>query len=162
MEILRQQMSEVRETCEEVYQAMLSNPTSWAPFLPYSSPEQLNEVMMTIDALLMPIKEPKGFKPTFHLAKGLAATSLVALTGATKSLQKGEHTFFPAFIALLNQMLSSLHSMIIFSVGSAENISASLSSQLSESFEITAGLTGFPELVRVTIHIEIWHPVTGE
>lgn len=143
MEIIKQQIAEIQTLWTEVYAAMRANPTAWQADLPGFFAEQIDEVVSTITVWLGKVETPNGFKPSFDLAKGLVATSLPQLLSAVKSLQKGEYKYLPTFVSGLNQILSALHSMVVFSSkNDAKNITADLSAQLSEALALLGTAQG--------------------
>ncbi len=137
MEAIKQQVNEIQTAWSEVYTAMRATPTAWQPHLPGFFAEQIDEVVSTISVWLGKVEAPDGFKPSFHLAKGLIATSLPQLLATVKSLQKGEYKYLPTFVNGLNQILSALHSMVVYSSKyDAKHIAADLAAQLSEALSL--------------------------
>lgn len=143
MEAIKQQISELQNAWAEAYTAMRANPTAWQPHLPGFFAEQIDEVVSTISLWLGKVDPPDGFKPAFHLAQGLVATSLPQLLTTVKSLQKGEYNYLPSFVNGLNQILSALHSMVVYSSKyDAKHIAADLAAQLAESLSLLGTAQG--------------------
>jgi hypothetical protein len=131
MEAIKQQVNEIQAAWSEVYKAMRATPAAWQPHLPGFFAEQIDEVVSTISQWLGKVAPPDGFKPAYHLAEGLVTTSLPQLLTTVKSLQKGEYNYLPSFINGLNQILSALHSMVVYSSKyDAKHIAADLAAQL--------------------------------
>jgi hypothetical protein len=143
MEAIKQQISELQTAWAEAYTAMRANPTAWQPHLPGFFAEQIDEVVSTISLWLGKVDPPDGFKPAFHLAQGLVTTSLPQLLTTVKSLQKGEYNYLPSFVNGLNQILSALHSMVVYSSKyDAKHIAADLAAQLAESLSLLGTAQG--------------------
>lgn len=114
MDEIRDQCSQLKDGWKAVYDAIKASPATYSAHLPFSSPEQLDEVVETILYWLNRAKAPAGFAPVFHMAKGLSALSLANALTSLRSLQAGQYNHLPSFVAHLTQVLSSLHSMIVF------------------------------------------------
>jgi hypothetical protein len=119
---MEQRVDSIVQQCEQlelhwkrVYETAKDNPAAIQPHLPGIAPEQLNEVVKTIGYWLKRVRAPTGFAPGFHVAKGVAATSLAAAVTSSQALARGEYAHFATFVVALNQMLSALHSMLVFS-----------------------------------------------
>lgn len=112
---MKDQVQELKEGWTTVYEAVKATPAASQPYLSGASPEQINEVVQIIVHWLGRAKAPAGFAPAFHVAKGLCGSALNNLLPSLKALQRAEYNHFPNFLAGLNQVLVSLHSMIDFS-----------------------------------------------
>lgn len=115
MDNLKSQGEALKEKWAKVYTSLVDNPSIIQPYAPYSSPEEINETVDTIVYWLKRIRIPKGFSPAFHLAKGLSGTTLLNTLKYVDALQRAEYNHFPHFLNSLTQLLSSFHSMLVFS-----------------------------------------------
>ncbi|MFZ5947439.1 MAG: hypothetical protein ACOYU5_05665 [Stygiobacter sp.] len=115
MEEISSKIALLKENWSKVYQLSISNDAQWKAHLPYSSQTEINEVMSTLYNLLDRIRAPKGFEPNFHLAKGLALSTLAQSTSFLQNVAAGTWGHLPNFIASLNQLLACFHNMIVFS-----------------------------------------------
>src|SRR6185436_1281860 len=115
MDSLRQQALELKEGWASVFEVIQSNTTAVTPYLGSTSPQQVNEVIEVISLWLARAKAPNGFAPAFHLGKALCVTALSAALTSLRNLQKTEYTHFPNFMLALNQIVSALHGMAVFS-----------------------------------------------
>lgn len=115
MDAIGEQFEQIQQGWEAVYETLQANPTAAAPQLGNATVEQVNEVMGTIGHWFTRVRAPHGYKPGFHVARALASTSLVAAGNAIQGLQRGEYAHFNALFSALNQILSALHSMLVFS-----------------------------------------------
>jgi hypothetical protein len=115
MDQIAEQFEQFRIDWQAVNAAVTENPAAAAPYLAAASPKQLDEVIETIGTWLARVKAPHGFAPGFDLARALASTALAGATTASQALRRGEYAHFNSLVVALNQMLSSLHSMLIFS-----------------------------------------------
>ena len=143
MEAIKKQVNEIQAAWAEVYKSMRASPTAWQPHLPGFFAEQIDEVVSTIAQWLGKVDPPDGFKPAFHLAQGLITTSLPQLLTTVKNLQKGEYNYLPSFVNGLNQILSALHSMVVYSSKyDAKHIAADLAAQLAEALSLLGTAQG--------------------
>lgn len=133
MDQLQTQLEVVKSNWTAVYEALKNSPSTVAPHLNGANLEQINEVVEVVSKYMGRVRAPKGFQPSFHLAKSVAITTLPLLTSSSASLQKGEYNFFPTFIGGLNQILSALHSLHALSDerDSQTNISIELTEKLA-------------------------------
>ena len=98
------------------------------------SAQQITEVVAVIKFWLDRAKAPKGFKPGFHLAKAVGATSLATALTALQNLEAGNYNFLPNLVAALTQILSGLHGLMLFSQKDEQREAiSSLSAELAQS-----------------------------
>jgi hypothetical protein len=113
----------------------------------------LDEVLQTVNYWFSRVRAPSGFSPGFHLAKSLAAASLPSLIASSRQLEAGQYNHFPTFVSGLLNLLSSLHTMVVFSPKEdADSIAADLSAQLSQGLALLA--TAQKELADKSIRLE--------
>jgi hypothetical protein len=137
MEEIKQNVRELQESWKKIYEAASSSENSWRPHLPYSSLEELTEVVSTIATMLDRVRAPTGFSPGYHLAKGLAATSLPAILTSAKNIEAGQYNHFPTFVNGISKLLSTIHSMVIFSpYDEKSEIVTNISVQLSQGIAV--------------------------
>lgn len=137
MEEIKQKVRDLQETWNKVYETASSSESAWRPHLPYSSLEELTEVVNTISTLLNRVRAPTGFSPGYHLAKGLAVTALPAILTAAKNIEAGQYNHFPTFVSGISKLLSTIHSMVIFSpYDEKTEIISNISTQLSQSIAV--------------------------
>lgn len=137
IEQVRAQNKQLIAEWRQVYATLETNPSVYQPYLQNATLRQVDEAMETICNWLERSRAPRGFAPTFHLARSLAATSLGNALTAVQALQRGEYSFFPNLLVALNHMISALHSMLIFSDRSeARDAVASLGGKLAESLSL--------------------------
>ena len=137
MEEIKQMVRDLQETWSKVYDTASSSENAWRPHLPYSSLEELSEVVNTISSLLDRVRAPTGFSPGYHLAKGLAVTSLPTILTAAKNLEAGQYNHFPTFVNGISKLLSTIHSMVIFSpYDEKTEIITDVTTQLSQSIAV--------------------------
>ncbi|KAF0140915.1 MAG: hypothetical protein FD122_2088 [Stygiobacter sp.] len=115
MEEISSKIALLKENWSKVYQLSISNDAQWKAHLPYSSQIEINEVMSTLFNLLDRTRAPKGFEPNFHLAKGLALSTITQSITSLQNVAAGSWGHLPNFIASLNQLLACFHNMIVFS-----------------------------------------------
>lgn len=150
MDELVSQVVKLRESWNATYAAVQANPAAVAPYLNGVTVEQIDEVVKTTKNLLVRAKAPKGFHPSFHMAKALAITALPYTLAAATNLQAGQYAHFPAFLAGLNQILSAAHSLITFSDN--REVVAGLSAELAENISLLD--TAQTELKRKSDNLE--------
>src|SRR5574337_823919 len=137
MDTLKDQFGELKNLWSAVYEKISAQPETWKPYLPYSSPEEVNEVVLTLCHWLERLRAPEGFAPVYRLSKSLIGSSLNNTLSSLKAIDKGEYPHFPTFLTGLNQMLSSLHSMAIFAnKDEIRDVSVSLGGQLAEAIAL--------------------------
>lgn len=137
MDTLKDQFGELRTLWSAVYEKISAQPETWKPYLPYSSPEEVNEVILTLCHWLERLRAPEGFAPVYRLAKSLIGSSLNNTLSSLKSIDKGEYPHFPTFLTGLNQMLSALHSMSVFAnKDEIRDASVSMGGQLAEAISL--------------------------
>lgn len=134
MDDIAGQVLKLRETWNAILAVIQANPSTVAPYLNGVTVEQIDEVVKTIKILISRVKAPKGFNPSFHLARALAITALPSTMAAATSIQSGQYAHFPTFLAGLNQILSATHSLTAF----ADNREAvaSLATELAEKISL--------------------------
>jgi hypothetical protein len=115
MEDILNKITLLKENWKKVYTLALTNDAQWKAHLPFSSQTEVNEVMNTLTNLLDRTRAPKGFEPNFHLAKGLALSTISQSITSLQNVAAGTWGHLPNFIASLNQLLACFHNMIVFS-----------------------------------------------
>lgn len=115
MEEISSKIALLKDNWNKVYKLSISNDTQWKAHLPYSSQTEVAEVMSTLFNLLDRIRAPKGFEPNFHLAKGLALSTIDQSTTYLQNIAAGTWGHLPNFITSLNQLLACFHNMMVFS-----------------------------------------------
>lgn len=115
MEEISSKIALLKDNWNKVYKLAISNDAQWKAHLPYSSQTEVDEVMSTLFNLLDRIRAPKGFEPNFHLAKGLALSTIAQSTTYLQNVSAGTWGHLPNFIASLNQLLACFHNMMVFS-----------------------------------------------
>lgn len=137
MDAIQQQFKQLQAAWTTAYKSLAPNPAVYQPHLPGANLEQLNEAVSALRHWLDRSRAPKGFAPTFHLARALASTSLTAASTAAQALARGELGHFPAFVLGINQTIVALHSMVLFSQkDSTEGLNNSLTGSLSEALAL--------------------------
>lgn len=137
LEPIRAQTKQLKDEWRKAYETLEANPSVYEPYLQNASLRQLDEGIETISYWLDRSRAPRGFAPTFHLAKSLAATSLASALTAVQALRRNEYGFFPNLLVALNQMTSALHSMLIYSDKSeARGTVANLGAKLAEALAL--------------------------
>lgn len=137
MDAIKQQCEQLQGAWASVSTALRANPAAFQPYSPNLTLEQLDEVVGTVVYWLGRVRAPKGFAPVFHVAKALAATALAGASNAVQALQRAEYGHFPSFVVALNQVLSSLHAMLVFSDRSeSRDAVAELGGKLSQSLAL--------------------------
>lgn len=137
MEQIQQQVKQLEASWGKVYKAIEGNPSAYASYLPNATAAQLNEVVRTIAHWLGRVRAPRGFAPGFHVAKGVAATALASALPAVQAMQRGEYGHMPAFVAAANQVLSAIHTMIVFSAKpEARDLTADLAARFAEGLAL--------------------------
>lgn len=161
-------MNEIVETVgklhaswKRVYETAEASPSSWQPYLPYSSLVMIDEIVESANFWLSRVRAPTGFSPGFKIAKSLAASSLPSLLSSAKNLEAGQYNHFPTFINGLMTLLSTLHTMVIYSQKheSREYI-ASMSADLSQSLALLS--TAQHELSEKAKQLEAVSQLTDE
>lgn len=115
MEEISEKIALLKENWSKVYKLSITNDAQWKAHLPYSSQIEVDEVMSTLINLLDRIRAPKGFEPNFHLAKGLALSTISQSITYLQNISAGTWGHLPTFINSLNQLLACFHNMIVFS-----------------------------------------------
>ena len=137
MDAVRQQVSELRDGWETVYETLSANPAVAVPHLETISAEQINEVIETVVWWFDRAKAPKGFAPRFHLAESVTSTSLSSALTALRNIQGGQYNFLPSLVTALNQVASGLHTLIASSDSNeAREHIASLGTELTEKLAL--------------------------
>ena len=90
-------------------------PEAWKPYLRFTSPDEVKEVISSIELLLDRSKVLPGFKPTYRVAKGFAITALENALSSAKNLENSQWANFPTFMTSLNQVLAAFHTMFLYS-----------------------------------------------
>jgi hypothetical protein len=136
MENLSSQMERFGELWRTTFEEILTDDVLSA-YTPGVSRSQLNEIVEMVLGYLTRTKAPKGFAPTFHLAKALASVSVLDATNALKRIRSGEHDDLSAFVAAVNRILSAFHSLFVYSdKHESAAMVVDLSSQLRESIGV--------------------------
>lgn len=115
MEDIANKLIALKENWNKVYKLSLANDAQWKAHLPHSSPTEVSEIVGTLINLLDRVRAPKGFEPNFHLAKGLALSTLPQSITYLQNVAAGTWGHLPTFITSLNQVLACFHNMIVFS-----------------------------------------------
>src|SRR5438132_5166532 len=137
MDAMRQQVSELRDGWETVYETLSASPAVAVPHLETISAEQINEVIETVVWWFDRAKAPKGFAPRFHLAESVTSTSLSSALTALRNIQGGQYNFLPSLVTALNQVASGLHTLIASSDSNeAREHIASLGTELTEKLAL--------------------------
>ncbi len=134
MEQIQDQLDQLSEGWEEVYKTLQLNPQVAATHLNNITLEQLNEVVDTTKNIMSQVRAPKGFKPGFHVAKSVAATSLSTANNSLANLRQGQYGHLPAFIIGLNQVNTALYSCLLKSETMDPN--GNLGSELAENIAL--------------------------
>lgn len=129
-------VKELKDIWAEVYPSAKIE-ANWKPHLPNISPEMVNEIVDTISFWLDRVRSPNGFSPGFHLARGLGMTSLSSAIASAKNLQAGQYNHLQSFINSLNQIISAIHTMVIYSPQNEANSGmADINAQLAQSISL--------------------------
>lgn len=131
---IQEQLQKLQERWKSTHDSLQASPAVITPFLNGITLAQIDEVISTIATLMGRVRAPKGFNPSFHLAKAVSATSLPVADAEIEFLLKKEYSHFPTFIAALNQIVTSMHSLVAFS--DKREIEANLSTELSEKLAL--------------------------
>ena len=115
MDEVAAQFEKIFESWKRIYETADAAPSSWQPHLPNTSLIMINELVETVNYWLSRVRAPAGFSPGFQLAKSTAASSLPSLLASAKQLEAAQYNHFPTFINGLMNLLSSLHTMSVFS-----------------------------------------------
>lgn len=115
MEDIRNDFNQLKIDWASVYEKVKTTPQLYSPHVPYLSLDQLNEVIETLSHWFDRARTPTGFNPVFHLARGLAATSLASARASLKAIQSGQHGHFTGFVSSINQIIPALHTLLIYS-----------------------------------------------
>src|SRR2546421_5993192 len=111
---IRAQATQLRDEWSGALPPLEASPAAYQPYLATASLTQLSEAIESITYWLDRVRAPRGFAPTFHLARSLAATSLVAGVGAVQAIRRGEDPFLANLLVSVIQTASALHSMLAF------------------------------------------------
>ena len=137
MDAIQEQFHQLREAWDAAYKSLVPNPAAYQPHLGGASLEQLNEAVGALGHWLDRTRAPKGFAPTFHIARALAATSLAAGISSAQALSRGELGHLPTFVVAINQTISALHTILLFSEPEpTQEVHAQLAARLSESLAL--------------------------
>lgn len=134
---LKQQADSLKQAWKPAFVSMRSNPSAYKPHLLNMNLEQLDEVVRAVVDSMSRLTAPRGFRPSFDVARSLAATSLPAAITAAQALGRGEYPQLPNFVAALNQCLTSLHAMLVFQDKSTRRDAiADMGAELSQALSL--------------------------
>jgi hypothetical protein len=111
---LRTQAVQLKADWSEALPDLEASPSVYQPYLPNATLSQVTEAISTTVFWLDRARAPRGFAPAFHLAQSLAATALPSALNAVQHIRGGEYGFFATLLVAINQIASSLHSMLVF------------------------------------------------
>jgi hypothetical protein len=134
---LQAQMQTLKEEWEAASKELIANPAVYQTHLQHVSLTQLDEVVDTLVDLFKRVKAPQGFAPLFHTARAVAATSLPSAIQWAQALRRAEYQHFPNFVLTLNQVASSLHTLLAFGdLGDTRHALASFGSEVAEGLAL--------------------------
>ncbi len=115
MKEFKEKVGQLRSSWKAIHKAMSLAPEAWKPYLRFTSPDEVKEVISSIELLLDRSKALPGFKPTYRVAKGFAITALENALSSAKNLENSQWANFPTFLTSLNQVLAAFHTMFLYS-----------------------------------------------
>ncbi len=137
MENLREQYREIHGTWRKVQILLSGDASVQEQYFKGINISQIDEVIGLGYNLFETIDPPKGFKPTFHLAKALATTTLPQCLSHLKNIESSQFNFIPSFLTTLNNLINALHTMLVFSdKTSVRENNAAIINKLSESISL--------------------------
>ncbi len=137
MKEIKQNIAILRTTWESIHKQYVTSPELWEPYLQYSNPEIINEIIDIIAEWLERDRAKPGFAPVYKLAKGLLSTNISSTIATLKQIEEGKHSLLPTLIVRLNQILNALHTVISQSVkDNKESILADISIEFSENLSL--------------------------
>lgn len=123
---------------EEIWGSIFENGSNKAlaeAHLPGFPIVQLNEVVAIVCEWALKQRAPQGFAPAFNLGRAMAATALNAAIDAARSIKAGKGEYFGVLATNLNEALSALHTMTVFS-NKGQTISADISAELTQAIAL--------------------------
>lgn len=114
MDDIKSAYGELKSDWDSIYEKLKASPQTFSQHVPYLSLDQMNEIIQTLDEWISRSRAIQGFAPVFHLARGLAASSLAAAKKSLKAIQAGQDAHFPSFVANINQILPAFHTLLIY------------------------------------------------
>lgn len=123
---------------EEIWGSIFENGSNKAlaeAHLPGFPIVQLNEVVAIACEWALKQRAPQGFAPAFNLGRAMAATALNAAIEAARSIKAGKGEYFVVLATNLNEALSALHTMTVFS-NKGQTINADISAELTQAIAL--------------------------
>lgn len=115
MKKINQQMEELIERWKHIYDFIASDTEHIEEHITHTELIMINEAIETAQWWLSKTRAPAGFSPGFHLAKSSATLLLRKMFRALEHLEAGEYQFINTFFTSLISLISSIHTLVIFS-----------------------------------------------
>lgn len=137
MKKINDQMEELVNRWKDVYNVIATDSEQIEEYITHTELIMINETIETAHWWIGKTRAPSGFSPGFHLAKSSATLLLRRMFNALEHLEAGEHKFITSFFTSLVTLISSIHTLVIFSDKNFTNNSiASITGEVAQTLSL--------------------------